>query len=252
VVRIDPRSNLPTSEAHSYNDPPRAAAALEATVNTVDATNINLTDAEKELLRWHYRLGHVGFRKIQFLMRSGVLARSEASRRLHTAACKVINPPKCAACLYGKQHKRTAPGQQTTAIRDRAGILKDGHLQPGQQVSVDHFICSTKGRLLTSKGKTAEKEMYTGGCLFIDHASNYVHVEFQQYLTTHQTLKAKERFELACRGVGVVPASFLMDNGKSFTAAEFQEKLTAFEQIVRFAGVGAHHHDDAACSNTLA
>ena len=177
-------------------------------------------------------------------MRSGVLARSEASRRLQTAACKVIHPPKCAACLYGKQHKRTAPGQQTTAIRDRAGILKDGHLQPGQQVSVNHFICSTKGRLLTSKGKTAEKDMYTGGCLFIDHASNYVHIKFQQFLTTHQTLEAKERFELACRDVGVVPASFLMDNGKSFfTSAEFQNRLTAFEQISRFAGVGAHHHN---------
>ena len=30
---------------------------------------------------------------------------------------------------------------------------------------------------------------------------------------------------------------------KYFTAKEFTEKLSLFEQIVRFAGVGAHHHN---------
>ena len=243
IVQVDPRSNLPTSEGHSYNDPPKAVAALEATITHVDDANVNLSEAEKELLRWHFRLGHIGFKRVQFLMRSGVLTRSESARRLHTAACRITHPPKCAACLYGKQHRRSAPGQQTSAIKDRAGILKDGHLQPGEQVSVDHFICSTKGRLLTSKGKTAESEMYTGGCLFIDHASNFVHVEYQQHLTTHQTLEAKEKFELACRDVGVVPSSYLMDNGKCFTSEEFKNKLIDFQQVTRFAGVGAHHHN---------
>jgi hypothetical protein len=85
--------------------------------------------------------------------------------------------------------------------------------------------------------------MYSGGCLFIDHASNHVHVEFQQHLTTHQTLEAKEKYELACRDIGVVPASYLMDNAPCFTAAEFKAKLTPFAQIVRFDGVGAHHHN---------
>ena len=243
VVRIDPNNNLPTSEAYSYNDVPIGIAALEATISNVENSNFNLSKAQKELLRWHYRLGHLSFRKIQFLMRTGVLSRSEASKRLHTAACKLTSPPKCAACLYGKQHRRHAPGQQTTAVKDRAGVLKDGHLQPGQEVSVDHFLCSTKGRLLTSKGKTPEKDMYTGGCLFIDHASNYVHVEYQQHLTTHETLQSKDKFEHMCRDVGVVPTSYLSDNGKCFTSAEFQQRLSTFEQIIRFAGVGAHHHN---------
>ena len=243
AVRVDPSNNLPTSNAHSHRDTSKGIAALEATISSVHHSNVNLTDPEKELLRWHYRLGHIGFRKVQFLMRTGVLSRTEASKRIHTAACKLVTPPKCAACLYGKQHRRPAPGQQTTTVQDRAGVLKSGDLQPGQQVSVDHFLCSTKGRLLTSKGKTAEKDMYTGGCLFIDHATNYVHVEFQQHLTTHETLQAKEKFGHMCRDVGVVPTSFLTDNGKCFTSAEFQQKLSTFEQILRFAGVGAHHHN---------
>ena len=244
IARVDPRNNLPTSDAHSHKDIAKAVAALEATLINVSDANHNLSDAEKELLRWHYRLGHVGFKRVQFLMRTGVLNTSEATKRLHTAACKITHPPKCAACLYGKQHRRPAPNHRTSSqVTDRTGVLKTGDLQPGQQVSVDHFICSTKGRLLTSKGKTPEKEMYVGGCLFIDHASNYVHVEFQQHMTTHQTLESKTKYEQMCRDHGITPTSFLTDNGSCFTSAEFQQKLTTFEQILRFAGVGAHHHN---------
>ena len=85
--------------------------------------------------------------------------------------------------------------------------------------------------------------MYVGGCLFNDHASGYVHIEFQNHLTTHETLMAKENFELMCRDNGVIPQSYLSDNAKCFTAKEFSEKLSIFQQIARFAGVGAHHHN---------
>eukprot|EP00978_Attheya_sp_CCMP212_P032652 scaffold128481_cov35-Attheya_sp.AAC.1 len=57
--------------------------------------------------------------------------------------------------------------------------------------------------------------MYSGGCNFVDHASGYVHNEFQAQMNTHQTLKPKETFEAHCQDVG----------------------------IVRFAGTGAHHQN---------
>jgi hypothetical protein len=141
-------------------------ALTAAIAITIDA-NANLSEPEKELLRWHARLGHLGFRKIQFLMRTGILSRSESTRRLQVAACKLSRPPKCAACQFGKQSQRPSPGQKTTAVKDRAGVLKTDHLFPGQCVSVDHFVCSTKGRLFTSRGKTDANEMYSGGCLFV-------------------------------------------------------------------------------------
>jgi Reverse transcriptase (RNA-dependent DNA polymerase) len=129
-------------------------------------------------------------------------------------------------------------------VRDRIGVLKEDHLIPGQQVSIDHFLCSTKGRLFTSAGKSADTDhMYVSGCLFNDHASGYVHVEFQNHLTTHETLMSKENFELLCRDSGLIAQSYLSDNAKCFTAKEFTEQLSTFEQIVRFAGVGAHHHN---------
>jgi hypothetical protein len=48
--------------------------AMNTTITEVHEANHNLSEPEKELLRWHYRLGHISFRKIQFLFRSGILS----------------------------------------------------------------------------------------------------------------------------------------------------------------------------------
>ena len=243
IALVNPDNNLPTSQAYRQPAVLPAAECLNSTITAVNEANFNLSEPEKELFCWHYRLGHMSFQRIQFLMRSGVLTKSNNKRKLHQAACSLTQLPKCASCQYGKQHRRPAPGRTSTAVRDRVGALKDGHLVPGQQVSVDHFINSTKGRLFSSAGKTIDSELYVGGCLFNDHASGFVHVEFQTHLTTHETLMSKENFELMCRDHGVIPQSYLSDNAKCFTSKDFAERLSLFEQIVRFAGVGAHHHN---------
>ena len=250
MVMVNPQNNLPTSDAFSGQEPFKAADALVATISEVHETNHNLSEAEKELLRWHYRLGHIGFKKIQFLLRTGVLSQTESSRRLHAAACKLTNLPKCAACQYGKQHRRPIPGTTpSSVIRDRTNALKADNVIPGHRISVDHFVCSTRGRLLTSAGKTKTDEMFTGGCIFVDHASGFIHVEMQVNLNTHETLKAKEKFELTCRQYGVTPQEYLADNSKVFTSSEFTRNLSTFSQIMRFAGVGAHHHNGIAERN---
>ena len=245
-VRINPTNNLPTCPVHRPQDAHKAIEALSATLSVVSASNVNLTEPQKELLRWHFRLGHLSFKRILFIMRSGVLALSQQQRRLHSTVCNLKHLPKCAACLYGKQTRRPAPGQVTSVVRDRQGVLKQDNLVPGQRIAVDHFVCSTKGRLFTSRGKTADSEMFSGGCLFVDHASGYIHVEFQTNLNTHETINAKDNFELMCRDHGVVPQSYLTDNGSAFTSAGFTAKLRDFAQIIRFAGTGAHHHNGTA------
>ncbi|KAI2514061.1 hypothetical protein MHU86_445 [Fragilaria crotonensis] len=250
TANVNPQNNLPTSEAYNATDPFKAADALVSIVNTVHERNLNLNEAEKELLRWHYRLGHVGFKKVQFILRSGVVSKTEESRRLQTAACRLTSFPKCAACQYGKQHRRPIPGTTPSSIvKDRAHALKTDNLLPGQRISVDHFICSTRGRLLTSAGKTKLDDMYTGGCIFVDHASGFIFVEHQVSLNSHETLKAKESFERMCRNTGVTPQEYLADNSKTFTSAEFSRNLAEFQQVIRFAGVGAHHHNGIAERN---
>jgi hypothetical protein len=92
-------------------------------------------------------------------------------------------------------------------------------------------------------GKTKLDEMYTGGCIFVDHASGFIFVKHQVSLNSHETLKAKESFERMCRNTGVTPQEYLADNSKTFTSAEFSVNLAYFKQVIRFAGVGAHPHN---------
>ena len=145
-VYINPINNLPSSTCFRYDGVKSTASCLSETVNVTHTQNANLSEPEKELLRWHQRFGHIGFKTVQFLMRSGALSFTSSSRSLHTAASKIRKPPRCAACQYGKQHSRPVPAKTTRAVTDRAGILSADQTRPGQRVFVDHFVCSTRGR----------------------------------------------------------------------------------------------------------
>ena len=244
VVAVnDPRTDIPTSVAFLPKLLKPAIVSLNNIITTVHKANLNLTDPEKELLRWHYRLGHLDFRRIQFLMRAGTLAHTAAARSLHTAASKIKQCPKCAACQYGKQCRNPVKGKTTTTVRDEKGATsKTAHL-PGQLVAVDHFICSTKGRRFNTRGMEADKDRYLGGAIFVDLATGYLSIEFQTNVTTHETLLGKEKFELECRDHGVVVQEYLSDMGAAFTSQAFREHLQEFEQVSRFAGAGGHHHN---------
>jgi hypothetical protein len=78
------------------------------------------------------------------------------------------------------------------------------------------------------KRKTRENEMYCGGCILVDHATGHLHMEFQKHLNTHETLEAKESFELMCCDHGVVPQAYHSDNGSSFTSSGFTARLHEF------------------------
>jgi hypothetical protein len=77
----------------------------------------------------------------------------------------------------------------------------------------------------------------------VDHASNFVHVEHQTSLSSHDTLRAKDLFELFCRDHGVLPQKYMSDNATAFTSKGFTENLKEHRQIISFAGAGAHHHN---------
>jgi hypothetical protein len=113
-------------------------------------------------------------------------------------------------------------------------------------VSVDHFVCSTRGRLQHTYGKEDPKQQYSGGAIFVDHASGFLFVNHQVSMDTHSTIASKERFEALCRDHGVAVAEYLSDNGSSFTAQAYRQHLEIFSQITRYAGVGAHHHNGVA------
>ena len=67
-AQVDGRTNLPVSTGYLKEGLEQGIHALNSTLLTVSKANMNLKESEKELLRWHYRLGHLSFRKVQFLM----------------------------------------------------------------------------------------------------------------------------------------------------------------------------------------
>jgi hypothetical protein len=95
---------------------------------------------------------------------------------------------------------------------------------------------------LTSRGGV-NAPGYTGGSLLHDNASSYIHVEFHQHLNTHETLEGIKNFEALCLDHGVVPTNYISDSGAAFTAKAFKDHLQIFNQVVKFAGTGAHHHN---------
>lgn len=242
MAYVNPQNNIPTSTAYRPKEAQKAAVTCQSSVSTVHESNLNLSEAEKELLKWHQRLGHLSFKKIQFLMRTGILAYTANKRRLHTAAAKIDHAPKCAACQFGKQTIRPTSTTTTTQVKDKVDALRRDQLHPGDKVCVDHFVCSTKGRSPESRGG-ANSNNLCGGCIFVDCASGKIHVEFQVHLNTHETLRAKESYEMSCRDEGVIVKEYLTDSGSAFTSKGFAEHLSQYRQTTSFAGTGAHHQN---------
>ena len=154
-------------------------------------------------------------------MRQGILASSDKIRRLHTAASKLVAGPLCTACQYAKQRRKTTPGTVKKSIESERSALKTGDLFPGSTVSVDHFACNPLGRLLNTYGKERADDKYKGGYIFVDHATGFVHVVLQVKLNTPETMEAKQEFEEVCSHHGVIPQSYITDEGSSFTSTEF-------------------------------
>ena len=93
--------------------------------------------------------------------------------------------------------------------------------------------------------------MFSGGCIFVNHASEFIHVELQTNLNTHKMINTKDNFELMCRDNGVVLVQYQSDNGSAFTSSRFTAKLKEFVKIIWFAGTGVHHHNGTAPEHVI-
>ena len=264
---IDPRSNLPvalaklpchlggctspTSDSSSLNPPCSTCDGQRfASLSVFDETNQNLTSAQKELLLWHSRLGHLGFQHIQKLMHPRTLDPSPSKSPIrdpciqpkHPSA-KTCKPPLCAACQIAKA-KRRNPDVSTTSITPHTHITQND-LVPGIRISIDQYESSVRGRLSTSRGKESFGTKYAGGTIFCDHASGLVQCFHQVSLRATDTVISKRSFERLAKSCGVKIQAYHGDNGV-FKAKEFMEAITSQGQDIRFSGVGAHHQNGVA------
>jgi hypothetical protein len=81
-------------------------------------------DDQAELMRWHYRLGHLSFQKLKQLALNG-----EIPKKLLK-----LKPPTCAGCLFGAMTKLPWRGKEWVFYHKIFIVTK-----PGEIVSVDQM-----------------------------------------------------------------------------------------------------------------
>ena len=115
-------------------------------------------------------------------------------------------------------------------------------------VSADHYILRDPGRLYHTKDKSYPYDMFSGGCVFINHFSGYVSIKHQVAINATETVKAKLTFERESQSQGVVIKVYHTDNG-IFNSSEFMEDLFKKQQKINFSRAGTSHQNGAAdCS----
>jgi hypothetical protein len=211
-------------------------------------TNWNLTSAQQELLLWHYRLGHINLPHVQSL-----LQKPRSSTSLTDSQLRIIQPsnnkashcflPLCASCQYAKQKRRNPPSH-TTSKPVVAGGLSDNITVPGQRVSVDLYVSATRGRLPNSFGKEKYDDQFSGGAIFVDHASKFIFNNHQLSTTTAESVLSKHLFEQYCESVGVKIKEYVADNNP-FHGSDWKTDCDNQGQTRHFSGVGAHHQNYA-------
>ena len=169
-----------------------------------------MTRPQKDLLHWHWRLGHASQRRVQSLMRK------------HPRTCKQIIVPRerkaascdhlmCTACRLAKATRNQAhlPPRQPAPIM----AIRQSDLQPGDCVSVDQYVCPIRGRLPHTRGKDKDLKRFSGGLIQVDHASGYIQVNNQGSLYGGETLCSKNSFERLLSGFRVKVIRYHCDNG---------------------------------------
>ena len=131
---------------------------------------------------------------------------------------------KCAACEFVKGHRQPNKVDIIKNNPMKEQDLKKNRLLPGHMVSAGHYISRAPGRLYHTKGKSNQSDMFSGGCVFIDHASGYVSIKHQVAINSTETVKAKLTFEREAQSQGVVIKGYHTYNGIC-NASEFMEEL---------------------------
>jgi hypothetical protein len=159
---------------------------------------LSVADKQAELMRWHYRLGHLTFPKLKQFALNGKIAKKLA---------KVL-PPKCAGCLFGAMTKLPWQGKETKANHKVFVATK-----PGECVLVNQITSMEVGFFAQLKGKLTKKR-YKCATDFVDHFSRLQFVHLQLNNGSDETLAAKLTFEQYTAEHGVKVLHYHCNNGR--------------------------------------
>jgi hypothetical protein len=231
----------------SYADTQQLADTnqMHTFMSVADEANQNLTISQKELLLWHQRLGHADQQQIQQMLAKPVNSDLAQVIQPKTPRASAISHVLCATCQLAKQPRTGAGMSRSIPVPGKRGGLTTDKLQPGQTVSIDQYMSSTHGRLAHTKGKESKSKKFTGGTLFVDHATLYIHCTNQVSLCVGETLKGKNAFEKYVKQSGVNITGYHADN-VPLCAAEFVRGCDNKNQTIDYFGASDHHQNGLA------
>ena len=186
-------------------------------------------DDQAELMRWHYRLGHLPFPKLKQLARNGEIPKKLAK----------LTAPKCAGCLFGAMTKLPWRGKESKSSHEVFTATK-----PGETVSVDQMTSTEVGFFAQLKGALTKKR-YRCCTIFVDNYSRLRYVHLQVDDTAEETMKAKHAFEKYAAEHGVSIKHYHCDNGR-FADNLFKQSCESNRQRLTFCGVNAHFQNGIA------
>jgi hypothetical protein len=134
---------------------------------------------QAELMRWHYRLGHLTFDKLKQLALNGKIPKKLAH----------IKPPKCAGYLFGVTTKIPWCSKESKSSHEVFIATK-----PGEMVSVNQMVSTKVGFFAQLKGKLTKKR-YRCCTIFVDYYSRLCFVHNQIDDSSVETVAAKHAFE---------------------------------------------------------
>ena len=201
----------------------------ESEATTEGSWEYPLQSPSAELLRYHHKFGHISFRRLQEMAKSGVLP-------ARLADCPI---PLCGSCLYGKATKWAKGTKTPVAILPQIPVRA-----PGDCISVDCLTSGTPGLIAQLSGRLTNQR-YMHVCIFVDHYSDLGYVHLLKSQSGNELMEAKEAFEAYADSLGVQIRHYHVDNG-IFNAKVWRQSCSNLHQGLTYAGVNAHHQNGIA------
>jgi hypothetical protein len=211
--------------------------------------NKNLSAPQKELLKWHWKLG-TSMYCVKEMMCERYFEEPNGNKTVLPARIKpklalarnCIFPP-CQSCLLARARKHTPNVLQTHLLGDREGAITRDQYNVGDFVSTDQFICKMPGHLPTGYGRESQDHQLQGGTIFNDAASGLIWVENQVSLGANKTVMGKTRFEQWLYDQCVCEVKHYHGDNGIFIAEEIRCDCEEKQQSQLFYGVGAQHQN---------
>ncbi len=215
----------------------------------VAAENKNISPAQKERLKWHWKLG-IGMYCIQEMMRKHHYEDPDGRTTILLAIIQPKNPsarncivPPCQSCLLARTKKRSPNVSQTQPLEDREGAITRDQYKVGDFVSTDQFICKTPERLRTGYGRESQDRCFQGSTIYNDAALGLIWVENQVSLGANKTVMGKAHFEQWLWDQCVSEVKHYHGDNGIFSAEEYHRDCDEKGQSQSFSGVGAQHQN---------